>query len=236
MSMMRPGKRLRRLRDERGFTLVELLVVMVAGVVVSSALFMIVDVTLHQTTRTFSRVDASQRARTAMETIEQELHSACYANDAFPVIAGTPTSISFWSQYGSGPNLTPTKHTIALDTTTGDLTDSTYTTSGTSPNWVAASTASRVNTLLTNVTQAPSTAVFSYYALRSTGSLGLGSSVSGTTARRVSEVRITFVVSPSGGSNIRSDVTPDTVTNTVTLRLTAIPNPSPTTEEWPPCQ
>jgi prepilin-type N-terminal cleavage/methylation domain-containing protein len=227
---------LRRLRDERGFTLVELLVVMVAGVVVSSALFTILDVTLHQTTRTFSRVDASQRARIAMETIEQELHSGCYANDVYPVIDGTATSISFWSQYGSAANLTPTKHTISLDTTTGNLTDATYTTSGTSPNWVASATPQKTVTLLTNVSQSPGVPVFSFYELRSTGSYNLGSSVSGSTARAVSEVRITMVVNPAGGSGIRSDLTPNTVTNTVTLRLTPIPNPSPTLEKFTPCQ
>ena len=232
---MRRARTFQRLRDQRGFTLVELLVVMVAGVVVSSALFTIVDVTLHQTTRTYSRVDASQRGRIAMETIEQELHSACYTNDAFPIIDGTTTSLSFWSSYGSATNLTPTKHTIALNTSTGDLTDTTYLTTGSSPNW-AAGAVDRTNTLLTDVAQSGSTPVFQYFELRSTGSTAVSAPLTSTSSRTVSEIRVTFVVSPEAGAGIRSDVTPNTLTNTVILRLTPIPNPSPIVEKFPPCQ
>jgi prepilin-type N-terminal cleavage/methylation domain-containing protein len=235
MPVIHSPKPIRRLRDERGFTLVELLVAMVAGVVVSSALFGILDVTLRQTTRTFSRVDASQRGRITMERIEQELHSACYTNDAFPITAGTATSISFWSSYGSAATLTPIKHTISLDTSTGDLTDTTYTTSGTAPLWVAG-TPTTTNTLLTDVAQSGSTPVFTYYELRSTGSTAVSAPLTSASARTVSEVRITFVVSPQGGSGIRSDLTPNTLTNTVILRLTPIPNPSPVVEKFPPCQ
>jgi len=59
-----------RLRSERGFTLVELLVAMVAGIVVLMAGLTILDVTMDQTTRSFSMVDAtngrrSRRSRTS---------------------------------------------------------------------------------------------------------------------------------------------------------------------------
>ena len=51
----------RRVADERGFTLVELLATMVAGVVVLLALGTIMDVTLKETTRSFTLVDATNR-------------------------------------------------------------------------------------------------------------------------------------------------------------------------------
>ena len=92
-------------RSEQGFTLVEMLVVMVAGMVVVSALFAIFDLTLHQTTRTFSTVDASQHSRIALEEIENELHSACVGSGVTPVQAGSSaTSLIFVSQYGSASN------------------------------------------------------------------------------------------------------------------------------------
>ena len=91
-----------RLAGQRGFTLVELLVGMVAAMVVSSGLFTILDVTLHQTTRTQSRVDATQRARNALETIENEMHSACVEHRVIPIRQGsTASSVIFLSQYGN---------------------------------------------------------------------------------------------------------------------------------------
>ena len=57
----------RRLASEAGFTLVELMVTMVAGVVVLLALGTIMDVTLRETTRSFTLVDATERARPIFE-------------------------------------------------------------------------------------------------------------------------------------------------------------------------
>ena len=74
-------RRFPRVTRERGFTLVEMMVAVLAGTVVMGALFAILDLTLRQTSRTITQVDATQRARTAMESIETELHSACVGGD-----------------------------------------------------------------------------------------------------------------------------------------------------------
>ena len=70
------SRRGRELKSEEGFTLIELLVTMVAGMVVLMALLTILDVTTQSTTHAFSQVDATQRARPAFTSIENELHSA----------------------------------------------------------------------------------------------------------------------------------------------------------------
>jgi prepilin-type N-terminal cleavage/methylation domain-containing protein len=231
--------RRRLVSDQSGFTLTELLVGMFAGLVLISGLFTILDVTIHQTTRTFSRVDATQRARAALETIENELHSACYANSVTPVVGGTGGSTAnqlvFWTQYGGDVNPIPVQHMISFDPTAGTLSDTTYTTTGSSPKWVAGSP-TVTKQLLPEVAQSSTTAVFQYYKLTSAGPTAVSSPVSASNANNVADIRITLVVKPADGGNLRSDVAADTVTNQVDLRLTPIPNPSPQTETFNPCQ
>jgi prepilin-type N-terminal cleavage/methylation domain-containing protein len=233
-----------RVGDERGFTLIELMVVMVTGVLVTSALFTILDVTLRQTTRTFSRVDATQRARTAVETIEQEMHSSCIANDAAPIIDGSnANSVSFWSQYGKAASPVPVKHTIAFNSSAGTLVDSTYPVTPAddfTPPWTASGTPTRVNTLLKNVAQSGSTPVFQYFSLSSNGTTNISSAVSSplttTTAPKVSEVRITLLVKPAGGSQQNINLVHNTVTDSVLLRLTPVSNPDGVAQEFAPCE
>lgn len=159
------------LRSEWGFTLVELLVVVMAGVVVVIALFTLIDVTLRETTRTFSAVDASQNARLALETVENEMHSACVADSYTPIQPGsTNTSLTFVSQYGStgsdanAPTLTPAEHTIAFNSAAGTLTDTTFpATGGSAPDWTFG-TAGTSKLLLSNVAAQGASPVFQYFA------------------------------------------------------------------------
>jgi hypothetical protein len=161
----------RHRRSEAGVTLIELVVAMSAGIVVMIGLFSIMIVTLHQTQRTFTKVDATRQARNALANIENELHSAC-VDGSPPVQAGsTATSLNFISYFGSGTNPTPVWHQITFNSTGGTVTDSSYTasynTSGSGANWIKGSLAS-TTTLLTNVSAQTSgsttTPVFQYYA------------------------------------------------------------------------
>jgi prepilin-type N-terminal cleavage/methylation domain-containing protein len=159
-------------RGEDGFTLMELLVVMVASVVVLGALFTILDVTLRQTSRTFSMVDASQESRIGLEKLENELHSACVGSDQSPIQTGSSaTSLVFISQYGStasnanAASLTPVQHTITLSGSA--LTDTTTAASNANAPWTFGG-ASSTQTILSNVTTAMSGStalpVFQYFA------------------------------------------------------------------------
>jgi Tfp pilus assembly protein PilW len=156
------------LKSEEGFTLIELLVTMVAGIVVLMALLTIMDVTLQNTTHAFSQVDATQRARPAFTSIENELHSSCFADEETPI------------QSGSGPNalifLTSTEwwHEIDYNAAPANtLTDSTYTTTLSTVNGLptySRGTLQSTRTILTNVAQSrptPTSAltpVFQYFA------------------------------------------------------------------------
>lgn len=164
------------LRSEQGFTLIELLVTMVAGIVVLAALLTILDVTLQSTTRQFSQLDANNRARPAFTSIENELHSACFADEETPIQVGSnANALIFLTSTGTSATPTETWHEIDYNgAPTNDLTDTTYQTTestGTNgaPIWTRGSqVSSRI--VLTNVSQtSPSptaslTPVFQYFA------------------------------------------------------------------------
>jgi Tfp pilus assembly protein PilV len=166
--MLRPSApgSTRPLNRADGFTLIEMLVTMLAGMVVLTALFTIVDVTLHQATRTFSRIDATQRARVRLEQVENELHSACVASQVTPVQAGSSDSqLTFISQYGNAALPTPVEHQITYNSSNGTLTDSVYAVSGgTAPSWTFSASPSSTTTLLTNVSPSPGYPVFQYFS------------------------------------------------------------------------
>jgi type II secretory pathway pseudopilin PulG len=168
-------------RREDGFTLIELLVTMVAGLVVVAALGTVIAVTLHQTTDTFTRVDATERARSTLANIEDQLHSACLETGVTPIQGGAGgTQVSdanhlvFLTAYGTSATPTPVEDEITFNSTQDTLTEYTYAwTGGTlqSPtSWTFSSTPSPASgtLLLNNVTQITQSGtavpVFQYFA------------------------------------------------------------------------
>jgi prepilin-type N-terminal cleavage/methylation domain-containing protein len=91
-----------RLHDERGYTLIELMVSMVIGLVVIFAAWMILDASGSLSKRTQDRVDAAQRGRLAMDVIGSELRSqVCLPGAVAPMVAGaTSTDFTFYSNLG----------------------------------------------------------------------------------------------------------------------------------------
>ena len=90
----------RRAGDERGFTLIEVLVAMVTGVIVTGALFAILDFSVKQTGRLSEVSQVAQTSGTAMTHVVDELHSACLSPGYAPVKAGsTATKLIFVNAY-----------------------------------------------------------------------------------------------------------------------------------------
>jgi Tfp pilus assembly protein PilV len=153
-----------RLGDERGFTLIELCVAMAGGIVVMIGLLSIMIATLHQTQRTFTKVDATRQARTALATIENELNSAC-VGAATPIQAGSDANdVEFLSFYGTSAAPRPVWHELSFDAGNHTLTDADYNVTGSGPAWGKGTLASKT-TLLSNVSQqSTGTDVFQYFA------------------------------------------------------------------------
>ncbi|MHB8235073.1 MAG: PilW family protein [Solirubrobacteraceae bacterium] len=82
------------MRSERGFTLIEMMVSMTAGVFVIAGLATILAVSLHQNARIGDRVQADRLGRTALNKVVEELRSACtgFGSTAIQAPSTTPTS------------------------------------------------------------------------------------------------------------------------------------------------
>ncbi len=74
-----------RLRAERGFTLIETLVSMVTGLIITFAAFALLQVASNQSSRATDFVQASQLGRNAMTHIVDELNTACPTAEFKPV-------------------------------------------------------------------------------------------------------------------------------------------------------
>ena len=92
----------RLLRDERGFTLVELLAASVVGVIVVGAAFGLLDATVRGRATTEDRVDAVARGRIGMEAITRDLRAALCLNDGQPAVrTATASAVTFVASIGA---------------------------------------------------------------------------------------------------------------------------------------
>lgn len=95
--------------EERGFTLIELMVSLMLGMIVLGALFSLVTASSRATKRTSDRVDASQRGRSAMSTVIQELRaSTCLPGTTEgtyvrPFTVATPTTVTWYANLDNDP-------------------------------------------------------------------------------------------------------------------------------------
>jgi type II secretory pathway component PulJ len=152
------------IHDESGMTLVELLVATAAGVIVMFGVVLAVIVTLRETDRISTHIDANQRARLTMTRVINQLHSACVAPQIAPVREkSNGTTLIFWHQTGSAVAPVPVESKISLSGTT--LTQFDYPSNGgTAPNWTFSTTASSTTQLMTGVSPiSESIPVFRYF-------------------------------------------------------------------------
>lgn len=212
-----------QLRDEAGTTLIELMVALMTGLIILSALTMVIITTVHGTARVDARVEATQRARLALGKLMEELHSACVTPEIAPVKkASEGNMLRFVHQTGSAVSPTPVLSVISLSANT--LTQADYATNGgTAPNWTFNEvTPISTATLLTKVAPIPpSSSIFSYYKY-SGGTISetpQTTPLSEVEALLTVEVRAAFTAAPEhaavadakGGASVQ---------NSATLRLT----------------
>jgi Tfp pilus assembly protein PilV len=221
MSMKLGGFTARLIHDERGMTLIEMLIAVVSGAIVMLALFAILDFSINQSGRIGEKVDADQQGRLALEKIALEMQSSCVAAQVTPVQEGSDdTSIQFISVPGSQAYIGEHEaqlHYIHLSG--GELIDSIYQSNGgKAPSWTFPPLGSEPLTnevLIASVSQSqagsPPAAVpiFKYYRYYTTEDreavLGeidptpLPTPLSENNAKITAEVTVSFSANPTSG-------------------------------------
>lgn len=190
-------------RGERGFTLVETLVAMLAGVIVTAATFSILDVSLKQSSRIADRVSADQRGRAGMEKVALELHSSCVSIGANPIQLGsTATNIKFLSRSGTTePFFTSmTKHELYLSGST--LKDRVYqSTAGNEAKWTFPEAPTSTTTILTGVSVPSAGSMFEYFKYTGTSlTTALKVPLEAADAKAATKVNVNFTVAPESGN------------------------------------
>ena len=210
-----------RIGGERGFTLIETLVAMVTGLVVVSAAFTILEVSLRQSTRIADRVSADQRGRVGLEKILQELHSSCVSNGANPIQEkSSATKLIFESHSGSSePFFTNgVRHEIILEGTT--LNDKIYQSNGgVEGRWLFPTTPTKTVVLMTNVYAPSSGSMFEYFKYTKT-SLTTAQTVPLTKAEAKATAKVNVSFSAAPDSNNTATGRPVAYSGGAVLRLT----------------
>jgi type II secretory pathway component PulJ len=220
--------RLQGLPAEGGFTLVEMLVACVVGMIVMLASFALMDMSNGLSRTVLDRSDSTERARNAMEQITRELRSQVCLKPGSPAISdGQNSSVTFYTFTGDPTaSYIPERHTITYAPATRSLTDSVFSGTGTPPDTTYPATATRTGTLVTNVDPVAGQPIFSYYTWPASGtvfpSVLLPTPLSATDAGRAVRVQVQFKVTPNGNSTQRAKQA-TTIQNDVFAR-TADPN------------
>lgn len=227
------------IRDERGTTLVELMVGTAVGMVVLYALTMVILTTMHGSARVSARVHATQDARVALTNIMEELHSACLAPKITPVQPGsTGSSLSFvhaapTDGAAAAPN--PVLSVISLSGSTLSKSDYAWVSGASQKEWVFSSTPT-TRQLATGIGPVPpSSSIFSYYAYEK----GVLSATPQTppldSTEAASTIQVKVAMTAAAAKTIVADANaPASIQNSATLRLT--PPSFNESAPSPPCQ
>lgn len=214
-----------RARSERGFTLVEVLVAMVCGLVVTFALFTILEVTLKQTSRITDSVQAQQLGNVALTRVTDALHSACLSEKFRPLQAGSSSTklifISAYSEKAEVPSSAVYENEVELSGSNLYMTSRPAESGQTWPTFTKFSSASKVllAQYVTEHTQpaegsyAQEKYIFRYFKYKTGGTTSfsetekgvstleeirpLSGALSASEAEKVAAVQIVFTTAPS---------------------------------------
>lgn len=222
------------LADERGATLVEMVVGIAMASVVMFAMTILVITTMHASARDSAQVSATQISRNGLSAIIQDLHSACITPRVAPVQVGsTGNSLSF--VHATGSEVAP-KPVLSVISFSGDtLTQYDYASTGSSsPPWTFASTPSSTRELMSGVGPIPpQTGIFSYFSATSGQISSTPLPTPLTAAGAASAIQVSVGINAAPSTKKRRAGTSAYMQDSVLMRLTA---PSYNETVSPPCE
>jgi prepilin-type N-terminal cleavage/methylation domain-containing protein len=168
---------LARLRQEEGFTLPEMLITIVIGMIITLAGFTLVEVVMQRSGEISARIEAVQNGRSAMDTITRQLRSqVCLLRPGGTVddprrslVEAKPDSLTFYVDMRNtakpDPNATPTptpsgfqgpeKHTLVYDAAKRRILETAYKPTGVTNGVYSFQSTGTTRTVLYNADQVP---------------------------------------------------------------------------------
>ncbi|HEV7807506.1 MAG TPA: hypothetical protein VGO80_16925 [Solirubrobacteraceae bacterium] len=198
--------------SDDGFSVLETMLAAALGLILISAALLTLDRSFKVNMQVSERVDSSQRARQAMDTITRQLRSAvCPDPLTAALVAGTDDSVTFYVDLGDGSKPVA-RHVLSYDSSARAISELRYDGSGMAPSttWPASPTASRV--LIENVVRLATTPVFRFNAFDSANppapTVVLPTPLTTTGIASASRITISFVTRDAGRSSTSPQATP----------------------------
>ena len=214
--MNRIRRRLSSLRDERGFTLIEIAVAMPIMLIVMGGMTLLLTTITHWSSQTQEETTLQTETRGAVNRLESEIRGAFIGNGTPEITAATATSITFTtpdegatSTSGSPPSMTAFHlNQVSYNLTTNGVlqrrfaaSTNTYPTAPTTTAWTFGTTSNWATVIgQTGLGHITNTNVFTYYGaagLQSSPPTALSFPISTTTGIRAVGINLTLT---TGGS------------------------------------
>lgn len=200
------------LRDERGITLIEVLVTASIGLVVLVAAMTFLVAAQNSTQKISARVEATQKARTELEQMTQQLRAmVCPPVGSAPIVSATPQQVTFYSDLNGNTVQEQEQRRLRVSSVAGQPT------SIIEERWVAVPTTSapdRQRVVASDVEPARDAAgnalpYFSFHAYpdgRASGTVALAAvpALATVDASRVARIDVAFRTRPSTAARGRN--------------------------------
>lgn len=203
---------MRRLGTQHGFTLPEVLIASLVGLIVLSATLGLLESTVRLSGGTMSKTDAMQRGRLAMDIVTRQLRSQVCAVAGEPAIVdGRDDQVTFFADFGDG-STAPDRRVLALDPDERTIVATVYRGSGQPPGpYTFPAQPARVEHVLENAVPVSGTPFLRYYAF-STGAdpkpdVQLSTPLTVLDRPRVARIEVAYSARPTGASDGRHSIT-----------------------------